>query len=1225
MGLQGRMTLPKELLTSLHHAPPPFSPPTSPTSWRIKERMRTSQVGLVLALNIGVDPPDVIKTSPSAKLECWVDPFALQPQHALEQIGRNLQQQYERWQPKARYRQSLDPTVEDVKKLCLHLRRSAKEERVLFHYNGHGVPKPTTNGEIWVFNKNYTQYIPLSIVDLQHWLGAPALYIFDCSHAGLLVSNTLTAAKGNIILAACQAHETLPMNPDFPADLFTSCITTPIKTALRWFCLDAKLRTVSIDLIDQVPGKVNERQTPLGELSWIFTAITDSIAWSTLPADLFQRLFRQDLLLASVVRNYLLAERIMKSAHCTPKTWPDLPSTHQHPMWAMWDLAVDLCLSQVVEYVASPTEFQFKSSHFFSEQLTAFEVWLDLASSQSPHHTRPQQLPIVLQVLLSQTHRFRALQLLARFLDLGPWAVQLALSVGIFPYILRLLQSPAPELRHVMVFIWAKILSVDLSCQADLIKVYGHLYFIQLLNTSTSPTHQKAIAFYVIALACRGYPTAQQACLSNNMLTICTQAFTSMTSELRQWSCLCLAMIWEAQAEIKMTALREEVHLKTIALLKDNAPDVRASAVHALTLFLGDSTESRLKLDADLRIATEILMVGVDACSVVRREVVFFIGTFVYNYEALFEYSILTHLQMHERTPADQASFLPPISDYKITSPMVLPSSPISITKSDVDSVESKQLYPAMQCEACVCLWRLGMLMANDAFEDIRVACRDFLTMALALARARVYHQPLQPATPSEIIHPSYSDPDFKASLLLLSTMSHTPSSDTSTPIRKANSFTDFARMTSPKPLKARPLPPSPFDYRMRDLGLVGTDEFALRDMIDPTVPFEQLRLKPLQSTLFDRCSAIFHYSQNEVDWTLPENTHKLSQQNKYNAMCQNATQLSQLKGTEKFHERIGMENDSEMTSMLLFHPIDPILAVANERDEISLWNYETGSQTRHFSNQNRQSSRITALHYVNPSTCPLLLTGTDDGTVRIWNHESPTLIQAWRAVPNLKPGSRGPGLVVDWNQETAMVLASGRPGSLYVWDIEKELCVREVLTGADLLITSLAHDPTQPNISLAGCGDGTLRIYDVRCAEGNSLVGMCQGHRSWVVRLGAQMHGQHQVLSGEVFGDVKFWDVRTQSCLRTVEAHRTALTALDTHHFAPVFATGSRNQTIKVFGHDGHTISMIRFHDGFLGRRVSPVSCLTFHPTKLIFAAGFTDSIISVYHTENDQSQLLM
>ena len=74
-------------------------------------------------------------------------------QRALETIGGNLQRQYERWQPRARYRQSLDPTVEEVRRLATGLRRSAREERVLFHYNGHGVPRPTANGEIWVFNR----------------------------------------------------------------------------------------------------------------------------------------------------------------------------------------------------------------------------------------------------------------------------------------------------------------------------------------------------------------------------------------------------------------------------------------------------------------------------------------------------------------------------------------------------------------------------------------------------------------------------------------------------------------------------------------------------------------------------------------------------------------------------------------------------------------------------------------------------------------------------------------------------------------------------------------------------------------------------------------------------------------------------------------------------------------------------------------------------------------
>ena len=35
--------------------------------------------------------------------------------------------------------------MEEVRRLATGLRRNARDERVLFHYNGHGVPKPTGN------------------------------------------------------------------------------------------------------------------------------------------------------------------------------------------------------------------------------------------------------------------------------------------------------------------------------------------------------------------------------------------------------------------------------------------------------------------------------------------------------------------------------------------------------------------------------------------------------------------------------------------------------------------------------------------------------------------------------------------------------------------------------------------------------------------------------------------------------------------------------------------------------------------------------------------------------------------------------------------------------------------------------------------------------------------------------------------------------------------------
>lgn len=84
---------------------------------------------------------------------------------------------------------------------------------------------------------------------------------------------------------------------------------------------------------------------------------------------------------------------------------------------------------------------------------------------RSSRHEVQKRPGVRVQVLLSQVHRLRALVLLGRFLDMGAWAVDLALSVGIFPYVLKLLQTTAADLRPTLVFIWTKILACDHSCQ----------------------------------------------------------------------------------------------------------------------------------------------------------------------------------------------------------------------------------------------------------------------------------------------------------------------------------------------------------------------------------------------------------------------------------------------------------------------------------------------------------------------------------------------------------------------------------------------------------------------------------------------------------------------------------------------------------------------------------------------------------------------------------------
>ncbi|VDP00292.1 unnamed protein product [Schistosoma margrebowiei] len=142
--------------------------------------------------------------------------------------------------------------------------------------------------------------------------------------------------ENTFMLAACSKDEDLPQNPNLPADLFTACLTTPIRMALRWHWLrHQEYFPGYLDeaLLDRIPGSHSNRMSLLGEINWIFTAVTDTIAWCSFPLDIFQKLFRQDLLIASLFRNFLLAERIMKYYGCHPVSAPLLLPTYQHSMW----------------------------------------------------------------------------------------------------------------------------------------------------------------------------------------------------------------------------------------------------------------------------------------------------------------------------------------------------------------------------------------------------------------------------------------------------------------------------------------------------------------------------------------------------------------------------------------------------------------------------------------------------------------------------------------------------------------------------------------------------------------------------------------------------------------------------------------------------------------------------------------------------------------------------
>lgn len=1231
-------------------------------SWRIRDRMKTVSVALVVCLNVGVDPPDIFKITPCSRLECWIDPSSMSPQKALELIGANLQKQYERWQPRARYKQSLDPTVEDVKKLCISLRRNAKEERVLFHYNGHGVPRPTGNGEIWVFNRTYTQYIPLSIYDLQTWMGSPSIYVYDCSNAGIIVKSfsqfaeqheremeqmassngNLNAAAGQqtcysfrncIQLAACGEDQILPMNPQLPADLFTACLTTPIKIALKWFMLQKTSLLVphlSHDLIDRIPGQLNDRRTMLGELNWIFTAITDTIAWNTLPRDLFQRLFRQDLLVASLFRNFLLAERIMRSYDCTPVSNPQIPNGYRHHMWQAWDLAIDLALQQLPDIVERNVPYQ--NSPFFEDQLTAFHVWLEHSAPLergSEEREPPEQLPIVLQVLLSQVHRLRALELLGRFLDLGPWAVNLALSVGIFPYVLKLLQASAKELRPLLVFIWAKILAVDVTCQVDLVCEQGQKYFLSVLQDPSITPKYRTLAAFVLASIVHNFPLGQANALQGSLISICLiQICDDECHTLRQWLAICLGHLWQNYDKARWSGVRDNAHEKLYILLQDKVPEVRAAAVYALGTFISsqqkDRTEHANNIDRQIAL-TLFTTVGNDMSPIVRMELLaamqWIVMLFLNVFMAASTQDTSAHNNFHthslERT----------VNMKRVSSSSSILNMPGSGSLNSFSALGLNSIY--------IKLWRGLLAFCHDPCpEVVKMAKEIVMYIIVDLNTAKEAEKEMFSSSvslpPSPNTRTNYlrgNSPPVSNNINLSwhqiessgANIAQKRVSRSTTPIQD--------RLESRSRKNSRNYPPTETEVvdgnttaasiSNADINVTSASSIGDENQ-DPSKP------KPIVTTNYIAWSTsnVTNTGENKPKKYFTKQRSKLLEQKvrdiEYTMQNGNSSlYLSQSWGAKT----------QNIPNLIRFHPIEEQIAVAyrdkvmvNDKITKTVQPYAPEDVTSNIPILSRSPSKseVTSFEFINPSNQTLLLVGHDDGCIRVWkpptdSNEKPNLVTGWQAVNDVTANRmiNQCGLIAMYQAANNVIVTGSVGKSIRFWDPETERKIAEIATDNESAVRVLSS--SNEGLTIVGFDDGCCQVIDKRTQAATSTVRTYREHNERLLEC-CMISETGTLFTGSQSGDCVCIDFRKNRVIERWKTNRES-TAIAVYPYSNIVAIGSES-TITLYHYNGQELHRSRGgnESGYRGMRNAHISCLSFHPLRGNIATGYTDNLVTVY-----------
>ena len=186
---------------------------------------------------------------------------------------------------------------------------------------------------------------------------------------------------------------------------------------------------------------------------------------------------------------------------------------------------------------------------------------------------------------------------------------------------LKLLQSPIDEYKHVLIAIWARIISFDESCQVDVVKDRAISHFIRHLNWGLTPlndsspssadikfdedaSEQRTMTAFILSVVCADYTLGQSESIKEKLHVACATLLQSLEGEdhiersnaehnlspsFRVWMCICLGNLTKDNNGAQSEVIASGVHHRLFSRLNDNTPDVRAAACYALTYIIGSN------------------------------------------------------------------------------------------------------------------------------------------------------------------------------------------------------------------------------------------------------------------------------------------------------------------------------------------------------------------------------------------------------------------------------------------------------------------------------------------------------------------------------------------------------------------------------------------------------------------------------------------------------------
>lgn len=224
----------------------------------------------------------------------------------------------------------------------------------------------------------------------------------------------------------------------------------------------------------------------------------------------------------------------------------------------------------------------------------------------------------------------------------------------------------------------------------------------------------------------------------------------------------------------------------------------------------------------------------------------------------------------------------------------------------------------------------------------------------------------------------------------------------------------------------------------------------------------------------------------------------------------------------------------------------------------VGLWDVELAQRIRKFTGHRSFVNACGAPHRSGDGDEHLVVSGSDDGTARIWDVRQKTVVMSV-ACPSVVTS-------VCCGSLEQQMFTGGVDNTVTCWDLRNEGSALYTLEGHEDTITSVALSPDGGTL-LTNSMDNSVRTWSAKPFSAGKrqqkiFTGAVQGFEKRLLRANWSPDGR-RIVAGSSDHQVYVWDVASQRILYRLPGHKGTVTEVDYHPTEPIIASGATDKTI--------------------------------------------------------------